>query len=206
MIRIESPQELAAFQAAAGLRTDWHEPDDQGVTARVIGEVFDNAGGPVAREHDGGELYVVLRRTTLVDGAEVSTEVAVNLADLCAWATRGVEPAAKAPDKPVPGALTKAQMFAIGGRPWCRGDQDRVYLNVDTWAPMINLVLSWYKSGNVQSATLNGEKISNRRGSELAAGKVFWENGAIHVQGALRSYEGRIIRGIRRLVDAAGER
>jgi hypothetical protein len=73
------------FDAArrAGVRHDWHEPDEQGLTATVEGKSFDNAG------HET-EKHLVLKK----DGQEIGS---VNLATLCAFAAELVrrEKAAK---------------------------------------------------------------------------------------------------------------
>lgn len=77
--RINSRRELADLAAELGVRPDWHEPDEQDVTARVVGASFDNAGGRLPRGDDRGEMHVILSR----EGREVA---AVNLATLLAWA------------------------------------------------------------------------------------------------------------------------
>lgn len=95
---IASKADLEAFANRHGLRPDWHEPDEQGVTARVAGITLDNAFG--ARGHDieadfgdasrfsdlweGHELRVVLR----VEGQDGGTEeeAVINLASLLGWA------------------------------------------------------------------------------------------------------------------------
>ena len=69
-----------------GVRPDWHEPDEQGLTATTHGVSFDNAGF-WGQEYRGGmsgteftEQYVTLHR----DSQPVAH---VNLATLFAWAT-----------------------------------------------------------------------------------------------------------------------
>lgn len=57
------------------VREDWHEPDEQGVTATIEGRRFDNAGVD-------GERMVVLKQF----GKPVAK---VNLASLFAMAMRG---------------------------------------------------------------------------------------------------------------------
>lgn len=69
---------LVKFAVQRGMRTDWHEPDEQGVTARVTGKRFDNAG--VA-----DELEVTLLDVT---GGERWPIHKINLATLCALAAR----------------------------------------------------------------------------------------------------------------------
>jgi hypothetical protein len=73
---------------------------------------------------------------------------------------------------------TEEQMKAIGGKRWTTGDHLRVYLN--DWADMIDLDVNHYKTGNVQSATLAGDRISNTKASTLLQAKVWWEDGRIH--------------------------
>lgn len=70
----EDHERLVEFAKKHELRTDWHEPDEQNVTARVCGTKFDNAGLP-------DEKHVIL----LVDGEPAYT---INLATLCALAAR----------------------------------------------------------------------------------------------------------------------
>lgn len=89
MQRITSKREFLAFKAAMGVRQDWHEPDEQDLTARVEGSplAFDNAGfWPVGN----GELHVIFSRLECDDEgvARRGPDLAcVNLATLCAWAT-----------------------------------------------------------------------------------------------------------------------
>lgn len=58
----------------------------------------------------------------------------------------------------------------------------RYYINDPTiWG----LDVDYYKSGNVSSATLDGERISNSKATELLGLKVWIEDGAVHVSGAI---------------------
>ena len=83
---IKTKTELRALAAELEVRPDWHEPDEQNVTATTHGRSFDNAGfwGRTHRSsydgYDFTERYVTLRK----DGKAVAT---VNLATLFAWAT-----------------------------------------------------------------------------------------------------------------------
>lgn len=83
---------LTEFAQEHGLRHDWHEPDEQGVGARVIGTHLDNAFGAQAGRHvtsdghDFTEFNVVL---TVEDDEGVPRDAAVvNLASLLAIASR----------------------------------------------------------------------------------------------------------------------
>lgn len=96
MKRINSREELAAFARRMGLRADWHEPDEQEITARVEGASFDNAGfyPPAAcpeLDARAQEMCVVFSRTEPDSRSYTGTRpvedlAVVNLATLCAWA------------------------------------------------------------------------------------------------------------------------
>lgn len=85
--RISQKQQLQRLAAKLGVRPNWHEPDEQEVTARVFGVSFDNAGfwgeghganGRISAA-DAEEMWVRLYQ----DGTPVAD---VNLATLFAIA------------------------------------------------------------------------------------------------------------------------
>lgn len=81
MRKIRTKRDLLALARELGVRPDWHEPDEQGVTITVHGRSFDNAGfWPKDFRYRTCEKYAVVKK----DGAPVA---AVNLATLFAWAT-----------------------------------------------------------------------------------------------------------------------
>lgn len=85
MKRITAKAELVELARELGVGDNWHEPDEQGVTATTHGRTFDNAGfwGETHRASDGHnftERYVTLHKS----GRPVAV---VNLATLFAWAT-----------------------------------------------------------------------------------------------------------------------
>lgn len=90
---ITTRDQLTAFARQSGLRPDWHEPDEQRITARVEGASFDNAGfwptDRAASHPSTVELHVIFSRIE-DDGVyhDILGEdiAAVNLATLCAWA------------------------------------------------------------------------------------------------------------------------
>jgi len=61
--------------------------------------------------------------------------------------------------------MTK-MLVGMGGRRWTQGDRDRVYVGAELGASLIGLRVSCYGSGNVSSATMDGEKISNASARE----------------------------------------
>lgn len=100
---ITTREQFITFARTIGVRPDWHEPDEQGITARVEGTAgsFDNAGmwpasevlpWPVELANKGWEknveLHVIISRTSEdYDETEITEDLAcVNLATLCSWA------------------------------------------------------------------------------------------------------------------------
>ena len=71
---ITTRQQFLDLRSKLGVRMDWHEPDEQGLTAKVVGKTFDNAGFD-------DEKHVELKQ----DG----NTYRVNLACLLSWASGG---------------------------------------------------------------------------------------------------------------------
>lgn len=68
------------------------------------------------------------------------------------------------------------KLIEIGGNEWIKDEYHRIYFNLDVMVEMIGLDLSFYKTGNIQSARLNGDSISNSHAKRLLSsidGK-FW--------------------------------
>lgn len=94
VLKITERHELVELARTLRVRDDWHEPDEQELTARVFGDNFDNAMGPGYWYGSGDdkhcELTVELRRRTYDDhGEPVEGEAIaqINLATLLAWAS-----------------------------------------------------------------------------------------------------------------------
>ena len=81
MKRINTRAELIELARELGVRNDWHEPDEQEITATTHGVHFDNAGFWPTEEVRIGEpeQYVILYK-------EGDAVAAVNLATLFSWA------------------------------------------------------------------------------------------------------------------------
>ncbi len=70
------------------------------------------------------------------------------------------------------GKLTDDEIEALennGFNRWTKGDMDRLYIK----PTYLGLDLEYYKSGNISSATFNGESISNSEGRRLNATKCY---------------------------------
>lgn len=80
----EQRDALRAFAKKHGLRGDWHEPDEQGVSARVVGSKLDNAFGseiaPAGSPMSEFQEFVVILKQE--DGEELK----INLANLLSMA------------------------------------------------------------------------------------------------------------------------
>lgn len=81
--RITERTRLAQVADELGVRLNWHEPDEQEVTAEVRGKMLDNAGS-WGEERTAGRDYEELHVVVSKDGQPRFT---VNLATLLAWAT-----------------------------------------------------------------------------------------------------------------------
>lgn len=70
--------------------------------------------------------------------------------------------------------LTEASVQKVidaGANHWVKGDFDRYYIDVKDLVDY-----DFYKSGNVSYASIDGEKISNTKGTQLLCTKIFVEN------------------------------
>lgn len=77
--------------------------------------------------------------------------------------------------------LNEKQITALeekGFRRWTKGNMDRLCINAET----LGLEIERFKTGNVCSAYYRGEKISNKRGSEMVSAKTYIdiETGELH--------------------------
>lgn len=80
MKRIIERGELQALAKELGVRPDWHEPDEQEITAVVRGVTFDNAGFWPGAYLAYEEIYVTLYH-------RYRAVAQINLATLLAWAS-----------------------------------------------------------------------------------------------------------------------
>lgn len=111
MKQITEQAELVTLARELGVRPDWHEPDEQGLTARFDGTDgdFDNAGfWPMIKGHGydrnelggprRGEMCIILSREVQdendppgADARRGPDIAAVNVATLFAWASVDIE-------------------------------------------------------------------------------------------------------------------
>lgn len=92
---IQDADDLERFRRTHGVRSDWHEPDEQDITATVIGHNLDNASTHVDDVYDHDEPWksftVVLHEQAVDEESSLVTGPGkplayVNLAQLLSWA------------------------------------------------------------------------------------------------------------------------
>lgn len=70
------------------------------------------------------------------------------------------------------------KLMAIGGTRWTQYGKDRIYLNTAELTELLGLRTTRYNTGNICSATLGGERISNsaarRMLDEIGGDAKFW--------------------------------
>ena len=110
---------------------------------------------------------------------------------------------------------TLEQLTAAGGIVWEKNSARRVYFN--DLCTLFGLERSYYKTGNISSATLDGATISNRRAYEIAGalslakvwydltnGRFGWTfRGSAHYQ--METYRDCITAAIKERIGAAQE-
>jgi len=71
--------------------------------------------------------------------------------------------------KPAPATNVKDRLLQIGGRYWKSddGSKERVYIDGKAFSEMIGLKTEQYNTGNISSATLKGEPISNSKANKI---------------------------------------
>lgn len=114
-------------------------------------------------------------RIGAVAAAKVAGKWAIEAASLARRITLG-----KKTTKP--GAFSTETMTAIGGSRWTKAGHDRVYIN--DWAAFAGIEASHYNTGNISSATYQGEEISNSQAYKLLGSidKVWFDaaDGKLH--------------------------
>lgn len=77
----------------------------------------------------------------------------------------------------------------LNGKEWKKGDLHRVYINGKTLCNLYGLEWTEYKTGNVSSASLDGNHISNSQAKELI---YEFENANFYYDVKLNRYYGKV--------------
>jgi len=149
--------------------------------------------------------------TTTYSAAAAAQLADVTVATVRAWARMGAVRAVKVARRWVIDATSLARrislgirrarkavvystetMVAIGGNRWQRGEMDRVYFN--NIHELAGLELSHYGTGNISSASWQGEAVSNSQGYKLAGSveKVWFDAATGKIHGRFGYSESRV--------------
>ena len=75
--------------------------------------------------------------------------------------------------------MTYDRAIDIGGTEWKKGNLHRIYFNDEAYRQVVKdemgLVYTQYKTGNIKSATLNGEPISNGKARKMLPYKIYFD-------------------------------
>lgn len=87
-----------------------------------------------------------------------------------------------------------------GFKRWTKGGHDRLYIDAES----LGLEIGRYKTGNVKSATWQGNRISNADGHRLMASKIYVDvkTGELHVNTEFDSYDHPLTEIAQALVDS----
>jgi hypothetical protein len=72
--------------------------------------------------------------------------------------------------------ITEEQKNALiekGGKEWINGNKHRIYFN--NWEEIAGFNINTYKTGNISSASLQGETISNNKANKMLGGKLYFD-------------------------------
>ncbi|WP_030506388.1 helix-turn-helix domain-containing protein [Microbispora rosea] len=134
----------------------------------------------IAAQQAGVSIATI--RTWCRRGAVAATKTAGRWVIEAASLARRIALGIRKPAKLV--AFTIDTITAIGGSRWTKGGKDRIYIN--GWTKYLGLEIEHYRSGNISSATLNGESISNSEAYRLASAvyKVYFDvtDGKVYIQ------------------------
>ena len=67
------------------------------------------------------------------------------------------------------------KLVNLGLKVWEKGDMERIYINSENLKAVFGLEISFYKSGSIKKAFLNGEKLSNRQAGLLFKQNVYFD-------------------------------
>ncbi|MFE4857401.1 hypothetical protein [Streptomyces sp. NPDC056670] len=121
-------------------------------------------------------------RTGTVAAVKTAGRWVIDTASLARRITIGAMRTRKTAPRPV--VYSVETMTAIGGRRWQKNDMDRVYLN--DWAEFAGIEVSHYNTGNISSASYQGDGISNSQAYKLLGSieKVWFDaaDGKLHAR------------------------
>ena len=70
---------------------------------------------------------------------------------------------------------TIQKLEALGLTHWIKGDMDRIYIDDKDLKAVFGLKIEYYKTGNIKSAILNGDKLSNNKAYGLLRNRIYFD-------------------------------
>ena len=70
---------------------------------------------------------------------------------------------------------TEEKLEELGISAWECGEMKRYYVNAEHLESIFGLAVDFYKTGNIRSAALNGEGLSNRKAADLMGQKIYFD-------------------------------
>lgn len=70
---------------------------------------------------------------------------------------------------------TIQKLEALGLTHWIKGDMDRIYIDDKDLKAVFGLEIEYYKTGNIKSAILNGDKLSNNKAYGLLRNRIYFD-------------------------------
>jgi len=138
------------------------ETKDPKKAAETLANILETKGREVKIIDDGSKYAVSVKHYQPVEEKKLN-----NMLSNDSNMTKEPEPKEQKPGK---GA--KEGLIELGGKHWQSGDKskERVYLSNALLEKLIGLKTDRYGTGNISSASLQGEKISNSRAREIISG------------------------------------
>lgn len=85
-------------------------------------------------------------------------------------------------------ATTEQVLIDLGLSVWEKNSTRRIYINSDRSEDVFGLQITKYRTGNISSANLNGERISNSKASKLLSSPTYFDCTTQKFVGPLASY------------------
>lgn len=94
------------------------------------------------------------------------------------------------------------KLKSIGGKEWIKGEYHRIYVPNSVLHDLYGLKVSYYKTGNISSAFVDGEKISNTKAYKLRFGDVWYnvQTGKFETKGMSPEVKNKVIPKLKRKV------
>lgn len=84
---------------------------------------------------------------------------------------------------------TEQKLIELGASVWEKNSMRRIYINANLFSDVFALRITTYGTGNIRSAVLDGDKISNSKAYKLVSEKTYFDCVTQKFVGPLAGYE-----------------